>query len=173
MNTTTFIAIIIIAIIALLFLFVKRVTPEEKVQKLIEKANKLCYSTDTYRLAGVKYCGPQALRTLKEAECGDFVELAAEPENKYDEYAVKVKLDEVNIGYIPRESSFNVFHALQFVEYAKLIDFAMIEGDPFVMIEVVIKAPTGLTDEEFSFVAEYSPERLKELKDAAYHRDMD
>jgi len=167
------IVVIAIVLVIIFFLFRKKESPEDKVQRLIEKANKYYFTTETCRIAGIEYRGAKAIKIIKSASDDTFAELEPEPDNKYDQFAVKVLLDGVHVGYVPRKISYNIFHSLEFVEYVKLIDHAMIEGEPFAMIEIYMRAPTGLTDDEFTFIADNAPERLKELKSATHFRDTE
>lgn len=153
----------------------RRETPasiDAKIDRLVEKANTMKYKTMTCRVAGVYYRGDKARKALKLAEDDEFVSLCPEPDNEFDSSAVKVLLDDVHIGYIPSERSFAVSSALKYLEYAKIIDNTTIEGDPFVMIEIVFNAPNGLTDEEFTYISTHAPERLSELIDPGFDGNL-
>lgn len=168
------ISIILIVVLIVVVSLSLRETPasiEKKIDRLIEKANTTSHRTETCRVAGVSYRGEKARKALRLAEDGELVYLYAEPDNKFDSSAVKVVLDDVHIGYIPKERSFAVFQALKYLDYAKIIDNTTIDGDPFVMIELVFTAPNGLTDEEFTYISTHAPERLKELKDPGFGED--
>lgn len=166
-------SVIIILVVLLVFISCreKPATTETKIDRLIEKANTMKYKTETCRVSGISHRGDKARKALRLADDGAFVYLYAEPDNKFDSSAVKVVLGDVHIGYIPRERSFAVSQALKYLDYAKIIDNTTIEGDPFVMIELVFHAPNGLTDEEFTYISTNAPERLKELKDPGFGED--
>ena len=169
------IAILIVALVLVIVVLMSRKeTPaktEKKIDGLIEKANAMKYKTETCRVSGVSYRGDKARKALRRAEDGQFIYLYPEPDNKFDSSAVKVVLDDVHIGYIPKNRSFAISQALKYLDYAKIIDNSTVEGDPFVMIELVFHAPNGLTDEEFTFISTHAPERLKELKDPGFGED--
>lgn len=167
---TIAIVIAIIILIVAVFYFRKE-TPasiEAKIDSLIEKANTMTYGTISCRVVGIYYRGEKALDALRYADDDEFVTLIAEPENEYDSNAVKVILDDVHIGYIPREKSFDVSQALKYLSYARITDKEGIDDDPFVMIEIVFNTPTGLTDEEMNYIYDHAPERVKELTDPTW-----
>lgn len=68
-------------------------------------------------LVGVTFRGSEAKEIVKHLtrEDSERLSLEAEPDNAYDERAVKVIHDPTNthIGYIARENNWDVFEALQ------------------------------------------------------------
>lgn len=172
---TATIIIILLLFGLILILNVKGRKPEDiatKVDSLIQKANTLTYKTESCRVVGINYRGPKANSALRAAEDYEFVNLVAEPENEYDSSAVKVLLDDVHIGYIPRDISFEIANSLKYLDYAQITDKGKSDGEWFVMINIVFHAPKGLTDDEFTFVSTHAPERLKELIDPSYCQEQ-
>jgi len=67
-------------------------------------------------LVGVTYRGSEAKEIVKRLTPADgtLLSLEVEPENDYDDHAVKVIHDQTNIhiGYLARENNYDVFMAL-------------------------------------------------------------
>lgn len=66
--------------------------------------------TTTYLLhcyiAGLQYY--DVLEIWKDLQIGDFVNLIPEPDNQYDEHAVKVFYKDKQLGYLPRSQNKHV-----------------------------------------------------------------
>lgn len=59
------------------------------------------YAYDGVRVAGIRYRMSDALDFLDEAEQGHRLDLEPEPDNQFDEYAVRVVGCGRHIGYLP------------------------------------------------------------------------
>lgn len=123
------------------------------------------YATVHVRVAGIFYRGDEAYDALKNASDDSLVTLVAEPTNQHDKNAVKVLLDEVHIGYIPREYSYSVAKNLKYLAYIKAPDIIKNSDSYDVYIDIVFNLPAGLTESEFDYIEKHAPERLAELVD--------
>lgn len=137
----------------------------DKITGLINKANKMGYATVPINVAGISYRGEDAYRALKYATDDSIIALVAEPTNLHDKNAVKVMLDDVHIGYIPRTNSYSVAKNLKYLAYIKDPDIIRSSGSYDVYFEIVFNLPAGLTESEYDFIEEHAPERLAELVD--------
>jgi len=63
-----------------------------------------------FYVAGVKFYNLH--KVSHKMNEGDSVQLVLEPTNKYDEFAVRVQLDDVMLGYIPKAFSEGVSKAI-------------------------------------------------------------
>jgi len=75
-------------------------------------------------LVGVTFRGPEAKEIVKDLtpESGCLLSLEPEPDNEFDQCAVKVIYDprSVHIGYLARENNYEVFKALEREEELKI-----------------------------------------------------
>ena len=67
-------------------------------------------NTETFKIAGISYYKDDIIKNFaSEIDDGEFdyktssVELIPEPENKYDPNAIKVLVNGIKIGYVPKE----------------------------------------------------------------------
>lgn len=59
-----------------------------------------------FYVAGVRF---HKLHTVSDVlEEGDTVDLIPEPSNKFDKFAVKIKYNNVTLGYVPKKFSYEV-----------------------------------------------------------------
>lgn len=136
---------------------------DDKITGLINKANTMGYATVSIKVTGISYRGEDAYRALKYATDDSIITLVAEPTNPHDENAVKVMLDDVHIGYVPRDYSYSVAKNLKYLAYIKDPDIIK-SGDSFdVYLDIVFNLPAGLTESEYDYIEEHAPERLAEL----------
>jgi len=66
-------------------------------------------------VVGVSFRGQPARDMVKSLtpEDGHKLSLLADPDNEYDDHAVKVMLGEVHVGFLARENNTQVFEKLQ------------------------------------------------------------
>lgn len=167
-HMTTTGAILLVAVFLLIVFYCWKKSPgnrENHITKLIKKANTMGYATVPVRVAGISYRGEEAYNALRNASDDSLVTLVAEPTNRRDKNAVKVLLDEVHIGYVPREFSYSVAKNLKYLAYINDPDIMKNADSYDVYIEIVFNLPAGLTESEFDYIEEHAPERLAELVD--------
>ena len=94
---------------------------------------------------GVMFEGRQKVLARLQGKEEHTVELVLEPENKYDEHAVKVVMDDKHIGYIPKEISHEISLLIQRKEIIDVDVYQLgsfKEGDDviyFLEIEIMLK----------------------------------
>jgi hypothetical protein len=80
----------------------KKVAAQHEQQKVL--INK-------FTVAGFQYYkGPKIIGSVRP---GDTLELAAEPQNRHDEFAVQILYREKKIGYVPRSDNRHISRLLQ------------------------------------------------------------
>ena len=57
------------------------------------------------KIVGLYYRGEAARLVVEDLEPGDLLQLEAEPDNQYDQYAVKALFEGLHIGYLPKDIS--------------------------------------------------------------------
>lgn len=64
---------------------------------------------------GVSFRGKEAVALVKSLtpDDGERLSLEADPDNEYDDHAVKILCDGVFIGFVARENNARIFEALQ------------------------------------------------------------
>lgn len=66
-------------------------------------------NTETFKVAGISHYKDDIIKNFASEEDDEFdyetssVELIPEPENKYDPNAIKVMVDEIHVGYVPKQ----------------------------------------------------------------------
>lgn len=55
------------------------------------------------RLVGAHFRSPEEKEVVKTLSRGDILQLIREPDNSYDENAIKVMKDDIHLGYIPKD----------------------------------------------------------------------
>lgn len=68
------------------------------------------YLLDQFPIAGFQY--HQGMSRRRELTRGKLVSLHAEPENLYDDHAVRIEYRGGHIGYVPRQRNRTIFHLL-------------------------------------------------------------
>lgn len=106
----------IIVIIAIVFNKLLRNTPRRAAkrakrvlyQKVISKDNPL-----TFEIAGLYYRSSDAHETARKLPINTSLSAELEPNNKFDEFAVKIMYKDVHLGYIPNYYSKPIFLKLK------------------------------------------------------------
>lgn len=98
-------------------------------------------------LVGVHFRGNEAKELVKTLtpDDGHLLTLEADPDNEYDDHAVKVMYDDMHIGFLARENNREVFDALQNDE---ILDIKIVS------FENTIKPVLLITDSEVKLTAE-------------------
>lgn len=138
---------------------------DDKITGLINKANTMGYATVPIKVAGISYRGEDAYRALKYASNDSIITLVAEPTNPHDKNAVKVMLDDIHIGYIPRDNSYSVAKNLKYLAYINDPDITRSTDAFDVYIDIVFNLPAGLTESEYDYIEKHASDRLSELVD--------
>lgn len=78
---------------------------------LAGERRSLSFVLDQFKVAGFQYYeGPSLLAQMR---AGGALLLADEPENTFDEHAVRIECHGRQIGYVPRERNTVIFNLLQ------------------------------------------------------------
>ena len=106
-------------------------------QEFLKRTNSQKFLLNQFSIAGFQfYDGESIIDKLKK---GDLLKLIAEPKNPFDEYAVMVKYQDKQIGYIPRSDNRHISRMLvQGIQLDCKIVSIQPEEDPWQKIQVAV-----------------------------------
>lgn len=165
-NMTNAIAIAFVVLLVLILLLSKNSNKEADPEQLREKLKEYMreaeqpktYNYNSVVVVGIKYRKKQAHEALKDAKEGDTVQLMAEPENKYDDRAVKVCFNNIHVGYLHRELAHKVFEHIAKVEKCVISSVIEFTDVPHLNIDLSYIGTQGLSQEAIDFILKHQKE---------------
>ncbi len=130
---------------------------KEKAHKYLNEAAELITVThDRIIVKGIEYRKEQARKALTGSKEGDPVILIPEPDNKFDPKAVKVCVNGVHVGYIPRYMSREIADNITGLKRSVISGVLEFTTIPSLYIQVVYEKEKGLSEEATEFLLKNS-----------------